>query len=149
MEYDRLRIENGLLYLGWMLERLGNLRPDIVRVYGRSIEETEFPIPGKPLISKGTKNAKADEEIKSVVLHHLIRQKGKPYAEEINAYDRNFKRVKYVVDRAEVDEYVRVVKEASIKELKRHDVILCTTAVGSNPRIREGTTVFQVKDISF
>ena len=128
-----------------MVNRLGNLCPNIVRVYGRSIEAYDFPIPGKSFLSRrSTHNAKADEELRSVALHHLIRQKGKPFAEEIKKYDTMFKNTNYQSDQAKVKVYLKLLRDASIAELKEHDVILCTTAVGSNPKIQEATDIFQV-----
>ena len=128
-----------------MVNRLGNLCPNIVRVYGRSIEAYDFPIPGKSFLSRrSTHNAKADEELRSVALHHLIRQKGKPFAEEIKKYDTMFKKSNYQADQVNVKAYLKFLRDASIAELKEHDVILCTTAVGSNPKIQEGTDIFQV-----
>ena len=128
-----------------MLKRLGELCPKIVRVYGRSIEAVDFPIPGKSFLSKrSTHNAKPDDELKSVCLHHLIRQKGKPFAELINAYDQKFKKKNYEADPEAVKKYLRLIREASVDELKQHEVILCTTAVASNPKLRDGTDIYQV-----
>lgn len=126
-----------------MLERLGSLCPDIVRAYGSSIEYKDFPVPGKISITRGTSNVEGT--LRRVALHHLIREKGKPFAETIKAFDRKFKQTNYVVDTKEVKEYVQTTRQASIKELKEHDVILCTTAVASNSRLRLGTKVFQVE----
>ena len=132
-------------FVGWMIQRLGQLCPKVVRVYGRSIEAVDFPIPGKSFLSKrSTHNAKADEELQSVALHHLIRQKGKPSAEQINAFDRKFQKTKYEPDPVAVKQYLKLLRDASIEELKKHEVILCTTAVASNPKIREGSNIFQV-----
>ena len=129
----------------WMIKRLGELCPNIVRVYGRSIEAVDFPIPGRSFLSKrSTHNAKADDELQSVALHHLIRQKGKPYAEEINSFDKQFKQTNYAPDIEKVRRYLRVIREASIAEIKKHEVILCTTAVASNPKLRDGSSIFQV-----
>ena len=121
-----------------MVNRLGNLCPNIVRVYGRSIEAYDFPIPGKSF------NRSTHEVLRSVALHHLIRQKGKPFAEEIKNYDTMFKNTNYQIDPAKVKVYLKLWREASIAELKEHDVILCTTAVGSTSKIQEGTDIFQV-----
>ena len=134
-----------LFIVGWMIKRLGQLCPKIVRVYGRSIEAVDFPIPGKSFLSKkSTHNAKPDDELRSVALHHLIRKKGKPNAEIIKAFDQNFKKKNYEADPEAVKKYLKMIREASVDELKKHEVILCTTAVGSNPKIRDGTDIFQV-----
>ncbi|XP_045159228.1 helicase with zinc finger domain 2-like isoform X2 [Mercenaria mercenaria] len=129
----------------WMYYRMGNYCPDFVRVYGRSIEALDFPIPGRTFLSKrSTRNQKTSPVLYPVALHHLIRQKGKKYAEEINAYDKLFKANNYEPMPEKVAAYVRIVREASIDEIRKHDVILCTTAVGSNPKVLKATSVHQV-----
>ncbi|XP_060566279.1 helicase with zinc finger domain 2-like isoform X2 [Ruditapes philippinarum] len=129
----------------WMYNRMGNYCPDFVRVYGRSIEALDFPIPGRTFLSKrSTRNQKTSPVLYPVALHHLIRQKGKKYAEEINAYDKLFKDNNYMPMPEKVSAYVRIVREASIDEIRKHDVILCTTAVGSNPKVLKASNVHQV-----
>lgn len=124
---------------------MGNFRPNFVRVYGRSIETIDFPVPGRTFQSRrSTKTQRACPALYPVSLHHLIRQRGKKYAEEINKMDELFKINKYCPMPAEVKKYVHLVREASIDEIRKHDVILCTTAVGSNPKILSATSVYQV-----
>jgi len=123
---------------------MGNYTPKFVRVYGRSIEALDFPIPGRTFLSKkSTRNQLADHELKEVALHHLIRKKGKKHAEEITALDAKFKANGYKPD-PKVSHYVHMIRQASIDEIRKHDVILCTTAVGSNPKVLEATSVYQV-----
>lgn len=120
-------------------------RPNIVRVYGKSIEAMDFPIPGRTFLSKkSTRNLQVPSELYPVALHHIIRQKGKKYAEEINAFDKLFKQNNYEPMPEEVREYVSVIRNASIDEIRKHDVILCTTAVGSNPKVLQAADVYQV-----
>ncbi|XP_052774255.1 helicase with zinc finger domain 2-like isoform X2 [Mya arenaria] len=129
----------------WMLKKMRNYKPDFVRVYGRSIEAIDFPIPGRTFLSKkSTRTLHADPDLKSVALHNLIREKGKPYAEEIKALDKYFASTNYAPDPVKVPKYVHLIREASIAEIRSHDVILCTTAVGSNPKVLEATQVHQV-----
>ncbi|XP_052774243.1 helicase with zinc finger domain 2-like isoform X1 [Mya arenaria] len=129
----------------WMLQKMRKFKPNFVRVYGRSIEAIDFPIPGRTFLSKkSTRTLQADADLKSVALHHLIRIKGKPYAEEIKALDKYFAKKKYAPDPEKVPKYVHLIREASIAEIRNHDVILCTTAVGSNPKVLEATQVHQV-----
>ncbi|XP_053403181.1 helicase with zinc finger domain 2-like [Mercenaria mercenaria] len=130
----------------WMYYRMGNCCPDFVRVYGRSTEALDFPIPGRTFLSKrSTRNQKTSPVLYPVALHHFIRQKRKKYAEEINAYDKLFK-ANYEPMPAKVAAYVRIVRKASIDEIRKHDVILCTTAVGSNPKVLKASSVHQVID---
>ena len=86
----------------------------------------------------------ADEQLRSVSLHHLIRMKGETYAEEITAMDRQFKANNYAPDPIKVKKYVHMIREASIQMISKYDVILCTTAVGSNPKVLEASNIFQV-----
>ncbi|KAK3609927.1 hypothetical protein CHS0354_036696 [Potamilus streckersoni] len=129
----------------WMINRLEEHCPNIVRMYGRSIEAVEFPIPGKTFLSKrSTRESKADADIADISLHHLIRKKGKKYAEKINAMDKKFRQPDYILDYKEVKKYIHILRLATVDELKRHDVILCTTAVASNAKFLEGTDIYQI-----
>ncbi|KAL4236479.1 helicase [Mactra antiquata] len=129
----------------WMIQRMGKYTPNFVRIYGRSIEAQDFPIPGRTFLSKkSTRNQKTNSIIQPVALHYLIRKKGKKHAEEINALDKLFKANQYQSMPDEVRKYVHLVREASIDEIRKYDIILCTTAVGSNPKVLEATNVQQV-----
>ena len=89
----------------------------------------------------------ADEKLRSVSLHHLIRVKGEKLAEEITAMDRMFAATNYAPDPTNVKRYVHLIREASIEMIRKYDVILCTTAVGSNPKVLEASNIFQVFNI--
>ena len=91
----------------------------------------------------------ADEQLRSVSLHHLIRMKGETYAEDITAMDRQFKANNYAPDPIKVKKYVHLIREASIQMIRKYDVILCTTAVGSNPKVLEASNIFQVFQYNF
>ena len=58
--------------------------------------------------------------------------------------DRFFKKNNYAPMPEQTRQYVHLIREASIDEIRKHDVILCTTAVGSNPKVLEATSVHQV-----
>ncbi|CAC5384463.1 unnamed protein product [Mytilus coruscus] len=75
----------------WMKKKLGEHCPKMVRWYGSSIEDQEFPIPGKTSTLGGGERAVADEQLREYSMHILIRQLGKPYQEEITAFDRQFR----------------------------------------------------------
>lgn len=124
---------------------MGKFRPKFVRVYGRSIEALDFPIPGRTFLSKrSTRNQKTAVTLHSVALHYLIREKGKKNAEEIRELDKLFKDNDYAPMAEKAQRYVHIIREASIDEIRKHDVILCTTAVGSNPKVLAATSVQQV-----
>ncbi|WAR23838.1 HELZ2-like protein [Mya arenaria] len=129
----------------WMLKKMRDYKPNFVRVYGRSIEAIDFPIPGRTFLSKkSTRTLHADPDLKSVALHNLIREKENKYAEEIKALDKYFASTNYAPDSEKVPKYVHLIREASIAEIRSHDVILCTTAVGSNPKVLEAAHFHQV-----
>ncbi|XP_045159242.2 helicase with zinc finger domain 2-like isoform X2 [Mercenaria mercenaria] len=125
-----------------MLERLGTYCPNIVRVYGQTIEEKVFPVPGH-LPRKGQT---ADDQLKSVSLHLLIRKDDRRYAKEIQIYDKKFKEYR-ASSQANIDitkGYKKLIRKASVDEIKQHDVILCTTSVACSIKVTRGADIQQV-----
>ena len=89
--------------------------------------------------------------LQDVALHHLIRQDGKPHAEEISVFEKYFDKCrqephKYSVSIEQLKEYYRLLFVASVEELKHYEVVLATCAVGGTDKLVEDTknTVFQV-----
>ncbi|XP_060594499.1 regulator of nonsense transcripts 1-like [Ruditapes philippinarum] len=41
-------------------------------------------------------------------------------------------------------EYVKLIAKASIEEMQKYDVLLCTTAVGANPKLIKASDVSQI-----
>lgn len=67
--------------VGWMLRKFKDMSPKMVRMYGSSMESSDFQIPGREYMSKRScRDNKPDPDLKSVTLHHLIRAEGKPYS---------------------------------------------------------------------
>ncbi|XP_052090430.1 helicase with zinc finger domain 2-like [Mytilus californianus] len=134
------------LVASWMKRRLGDNCPQMVRWYGSSIEDQEYPIPGKTPPNTRGERAKADENLRKVSMHILIRQVGKPYQEDISAYDRQFKQHPDGVDYKVVTKYRSIISKAVIEEVKLYDVIFCTTAMATNPKLLKGTRgrIFQI-----
>ena len=67
----------------------------ILRVYGQEIERKVFPVPDKITLFRSKRvsvQLKADEDLKDVSLHHVIRSRDCPYAREIKDYDEEFKK---------------------------------------------------------
>ncbi|CAG2233752.1 unnamed protein product [Mytilus edulis] len=119
----------------WMKRKLGEHCPKMVRWYGSSIEDQEFPIPGKtPTLGRGER-AVADEQLREYSMHIQIRQLGKPYMEEITAFDRQFRQHQDGVDYKDVNKYRKLIHKAVIEEVAHYDVIFCTTAMATNLRI--------------
>lgn len=68
----------------------------ILRIYGQEIERKEFPVPEKVTLFRSRRVAvelKADEELRDVSLHHVIRKKSCSYWEELKKFDDEFKRL--------------------------------------------------------
>ena len=84
----------------------------ILRVYGSVIEEEEFPIPNQVKRTRQTAIQPVPDQLKSVALHHVIRNKEKsPYARKLREYEKLFakkKKAKKKVDDETVEEYLQV-----------------------------------------
>ena len=89
-DYDNL--SNFVLYLGYLM-KIPGLK--ILRVYGQEIERKVFPVPDKITLFRSKRvsvQLKADEDLKDVSLHHVIRSRDCPFASEIKDYDEEFKK---------------------------------------------------------
>lgn len=133
--------------VGWMLRKFKDMSPKMVRMYGSSMENSDFQIPGREYMSKTScRDNKPDPDLKSVTLHHLIRAEGKPYSSELRNYDNMFKNNPCFSDHGEIMNYNKILSKASQEELKHYDVIFCTTAVATNWRFLKATQgkIFQI-----
>ena len=84
-------INMSCLVLGYLI-KIPGLK--ILRIYGQEIERKVFPVPDKVTTFRSKRIAvqlKADEELKEVSLHHVIRSPECPFAEELKEYDQQFK----------------------------------------------------------
>ena len=122
----------------WMIQKYGKSCPDIVRLYGSSLENKDFPTLGKYFSQKASgRDSKPDVKLKDVSVHRLIRLDGKPFSEEIKKYDDLFLKYKegqYEPTLEDLKKYRRVTSDAVQDELKQHKVIFCTTSVATSPR---------------
>ena len=105
----------------------------ILRIYGQEIERKEFPVPD--IITEirtlfGLKRApvqtKADEGLKDVSLHHVIRSAECPFAEKLKTYDKKFKR--HIKDnsnapREMIDGFQKVTSSSLIEDLLRSQLL--------------------------
>ncbi|XP_062574961.1 helicase with zinc finger domain 2-like isoform X5 [Saccostrea cucullata] len=124
----------------WMLKKLGEQSPKIVRMYGSSLENIVFPLPGRDYTSKTScRDNRPDPQLEDVSLHHLIRMQGKPSAEELRNYDNMFRNNPSFSDHGEIQNYKKLLSKACQEELKHYDVIFCTTAVATNARFLKAT----------
>ena len=113
----------------------------IARLYGSSIENLDFPVPGRVFSTRHmTRQSKTDENLRDISIHHLIRQPGKQFADKINASS------KALSDTEEIKAYIQLIQEATIAELSHYDVIFCTTAMATNGKLLHAMKdrIFQV-----
>ncbi|XP_021359813.1 helicase with zinc finger domain 2-like [Mizuhopecten yessoensis] len=134
----------------WTKKKLGEHAPRMVRMYGSSHECMDFPIPGK-LYSHKSRRAKnrPDEDLQDIALHRLIRQEGKPHADEILEFDKYFQQFHNCPSISDHDlaetfknklkDYNSLLSKAGQEELQHYDVIFCTTAMTTNPKFIRGT----------
>ncbi|KAK3577503.1 hypothetical protein CHS0354_026457 [Potamilus streckersoni] len=119
--------------------------PKIVRLYGRSIEALDYPIPGAEFTSKRSmRYLKSDENLHDITVHHLIRKIGKPFAEQIREFDRRFRNENYIPHFEEVSKYMSLISKATVEELQQYEVIMCTTGVATSPKLLKGTNIYQL-----
>ncbi|KAK7490451.1 hypothetical protein BaRGS_00018237 [Batillaria attramentaria] len=136
----------------YLIQKLRDHCPKIVRMYGSAIESKDYPVPrGGLSSSRSTRDLKSDPELVDVTLHHVIRQEGKPFAEKLQQVDRLFEECRkkpdsFHLDSKVIKNYRRLLYKASVEELQHYEVVLTTCAVGGNRKLVKGTkgTVFQV-----
>ena len=85
----------------------------ILRIYGQEIERKIFPVPDKVTLFRSKRVAvqlKADEDLKDVSLHHVIRSAESPFAERLKEFDEKFKNYTGSnAPRSIVDEFNKVI----------------------------------------
>jgi len=146
------------LFSGWVIKKLGDKAPRLVRMYASAYEYLDFPVPGRAIISsRSMRNAKSDSDLKEngIVLHHVIREPGKPHADDLRSFDRKFKSDNDIIKENEklpheerkpintklddIYEYKSLLYEATLEELDNYDVIFCTTSLAANVKLLKAT----------
>ncbi|XP_036041402.1 helicase with zinc finger domain 2 isoform X2 [Onychomys torridus] len=121
---------------GLLLSRKTELRP--LRVYGEQAEATEFPVPGvssRSLFSNTSQEGRPNQSLRSITLHHRIRQAPNPHATEIRKFDAQLREGK-IFSREDLMMYKRVLGKARKYELDRHSVILCTCSCAASRSLK-------------
>ncbi|XP_061168140.1 helicase with zinc finger domain 2-like [Saccostrea echinata] len=128
----------------WMLKKYKKDCPDIIRLYGNSLENKVFPTPGKFFSKRtSTKESRPDPELEDISLHNLIRLNDKPLSDEIHRYDEIFRKYtkgEYEPTLEDLKMYRHLINEATQREIKQHQVVFCTTAVAISPRFIKALT---------
>nr|XP_054606610.1 helicase with zinc finger domain 2 isoform X3 [Nothobranchius furzeri] len=114
------------------LMKLKSLR--ILRVYSQKVESLEYPYPNSVLqfSPRTPRQDRSKPELRSITLHHRMRNPPNPQAGKIKAFDERIKR-KEELTAEEVKEYRLLLRDAREYEFKQHDVILCTCTQSSTP----------------
>ena len=85
----------------------------ILRIYGKLLERECYPIPNTLKTGRRTRSKddlKVPESLKSVTLHHVIRQEPSPFARKLKEYESAFKDQNVEQER-ELDLLVRKYKK--------------------------------------
>ncbi|XP_012510035.1 PREDICTED: helicase with zinc finger domain 2 isoform X2 [Propithecus coquereli] len=122
--------------LAGMLLSRAELRP--LRVYSEQAEASEFPVPGvgsRALPKKAPWEGRPNPALRSITLHHRIRQASNPDAPAIRAFDARLQKGE-VFSREDLVAYRRVLGRARRFELDQHVVILCTCSCAAAASLR-------------
>ncbi|XP_032112899.1 helicase with zinc finger domain 2 [Sapajus apella] len=120
---------------GLLLRRL-ELKP--LRVYSEQAEASDFPAPhvgSRNLLRKSPREGRPNQSLRSITLHHRIRQAANPYSSEIKAFDARLQRGE-VFSREDLALYKKVMWNARKFELDRHEVIVCTCSCAASPSLK-------------
>uniref|UniRef100_A0A3Q2KMV1 3'-5' exoribonuclease HELZ2 n=1 Tax=Equus caballus TaxID=9796 RepID=A0A3Q2KMV1_HORSE len=121
---------------GLLLSRRAELKP--LRVYSEQAEATEFPAPG--VGSRGPpkntpREGRPNQTLRSITLHHRIRQPSNPYASDLKAFDARLQKGE-VFSKEDLLRYRRTLGKARKFELDRHRVILCTCSCAASVSLK-------------
>lgn len=121
---------------GMLLSRRAELKP--LRVYSEQAEATEFPMPGvssRGLPRKTPREGRPNQSLRTITLHHRIRQSSNPYAPSIKAFDTRLQRGE-VFPKEDLARYKKILGKARKFELDRHHVILCTCSCAASASLK-------------
>uniref|UniRef100_A0A2I3NI64 3'-5' exoribonuclease HELZ2 n=1 Tax=Papio anubis TaxID=9555 RepID=A0A2I3NI64_PAPAN len=122
--------------LAELLLRRTELKP--LRVYGEQAEASEFPVPrlgSRKLLRRNPREGRPNQSLRSITLHHRIRQAPNPYSSEIKAFDTRLQSGE-LFSREDLVLYKKVLWEARKFELDRHEVILCTCSCAASASLK-------------
>ncbi|XP_058486886.1 helicase with zinc finger domain 2-like [Solea solea] len=116
-----------------------------LRVYSQQMEMLDYPYPeGNLQFSQRTRRQeKSNPKIRSIVLHHRMREEQNPYSSQIKSFDQRIDD-KEDLTAQEVKEYKKLLRDARTHELERHDIILCTCTQSSAPSLTKTVNARQI-----
>ncbi|XP_029283380.1 LOW QUALITY PROTEIN: helicase with zinc finger domain 2 [Cottoperca gobio] len=120
-----------------------------LRVYSQQVEMLDYPYPECALqFSRRSRQEHAKPKLRSMTLHHRMRQDPNPNSGQIKDFDR---RIKLALEKKgeeitaqEVKEYKKLLRDARTYELERHDIILCTCTQSSTPSLTKTVSARQI-----
>ncbi|KAJ4940413.1 hypothetical protein JOQ06_026716 [Pogonophryne albipinna] len=130
------------------LLRFGDrLRP--LRFYSQQVEMLDYPYPDCALqfSRRSIRQERAKPELRSITLHHRMREDTNPSSGQIKDFDL---RIKLVLEKGkklppkEVKEYKKLLVKARKYEFERHDIILCTCTQSSTPNLTKTVSARQI-----
>nr|XP_055162069.1 helicase with zinc finger domain 2 isoform X2 [Nyctereutes procyonoides] len=122
---------------GLLLSRRTELKP--LRVYSEQAEATEFPMPGvgsRGLPKKSPREGRPNQTLRSITLHHRVRQSSNPYAPDIRDFDARLQKGE-ILSKEDLRWYKTVLGKARKFELDQHRVILCTCSCAASASLRK------------
>ncbi|XP_040494532.1 helicase with zinc finger domain 2 [Ursus maritimus] len=122
---------------GLLLSRRAELKP--LRVYSEQAEATEFPVPGvgsSGLPKKTPREGRPNQTLRSITLHHRIRQSSNPYAPDIREFDARLQKGE-VFSKDDLTRYKLVLGKARKFELEQHRVVLCTCSCAASRSLKK------------
>ncbi|XP_012885839.1 PREDICTED: helicase with zinc finger domain 2 [Dipodomys ordii] len=128
---------------GLLLSKRKELRP--LRVYGEQYEAVDFPMPGvggRGLLSKTSQEGRPNPKLRSITLHHRIRQPSNPWAQEVRAFDARLQQGE-VFSKEDLALYRKTLTKARKFELDQHSVLLCTCCCAATASL-QGLHVGQI-----
>ncbi|KAM6927872.1 LOW QUALITY PROTEIN: 3'-5' exoribonuclease HELZ2-like [Xenentodon cancila] len=127
---------------GYLMRYKDSLR--ILRVYSQQVETLDYPYPNCTLqFSRNSRQEQSRPELRSITLHHRMRESTNPHSREIREFDERIRR-QVALTREEVTKYKRLLKEAREHEIKQHDIILCTCTQSSTPSLTLSVNARQI-----
>ena len=135
----------------FMINYLGDECPKILRIYSEMLERQIFPVPRDCNSEKNFNGRRyalyGKEDHIKVALHHLIREPHNKFSSRIREFDLLFKnnsKTPENVDQEKIDEYKKLITDASMDEIAKYDIILCTCSVSASNRIVRAANITQV-----
>nr|XP_055059150.1 helicase with zinc finger domain 2-like [Misgurnus anguillicaudatus] len=118
----------------------------LLRVYSRQMEMQEFPYPGSnlQLSQKSLRQECSKPKLRDITLHHRIRESHNPHSQAIQVFDEKIRNDAASLTDEDIKEYKKLLNEARLYELKRHDVILCTCTTAASPNLTKSLSARQI-----